>query len=173
MAGPSSAMLSAQATPNQRSFTPQPPSAVLTPMSAKSALDRDGLQVPAAAANGAGGVSSSSRTLSASAVTFAPRGSSLKPSPIPGSFTSDLRSQLAPSRTGSRVDAYSLEKLDEDDDALAEQTLSSLRDLLNREMKIKEGSENMLEALNTKKAKQTKEQRQRVEAELNSSNQRI
>merc|ERR1712093_897076 len=31
----------------------------------------------------------------------------------------------------------------------------------------------MLEALNTKKAKQTKEQRQRVEAELNSSNQRI
>jgi hypothetical protein len=40
-------------------------------------------------------------------------------------------------------------------------------------MKIKEGSENMLEALNTKKAKQSHLQRQRVEAELNSSNQRI
>ncbi|EQL00834.1 cytosolic regulator Pianissimo [Ophiocordyceps sinensis CO18] len=54
-----------------------------------------------------------------------------------------------------------------------EQALSTLKDRLNREMKIKEGSENMLEALNTKKAKQTKEQRQRVEAELSASNARI
>jgi rapamycin-insensitive companion of mTOR len=66
-----------------------------------------------------------------------------------------------------------LERLEEDDGILSEQALSSLRESLNREMKIKEGSENMLEALNTKKAKQTKEQRQRVEAELNSSNQKI
>ncbi|KOS21189.1 Protein ste16 [Escovopsis weberi] len=54
-----------------------------------------------------------------------------------------------------------------------EQTLSVLRERLNREMKIKEGSENMLEALNLKKAKQTKEQRLRVEAELSASNTRI
>jgi hypothetical protein len=66
-----------------------------------------------------------------------------------------------------------MEKVDEDDTSVAEQNLSALRDSLNREMKIKEGSENMLEALNTKKAKQTKEQRQRVEAELYSSNQKI
>jgi len=66
-----------------------------------------------------------------------------------------------------------LERLDEDDGLVPEQVLSTLRESLNREMKIKEGSENMLEALNTKKAKQTKEQRQRVEAELNSSNQKI
>jgi rapamycin-insensitive companion of mTOR len=66
-----------------------------------------------------------------------------------------------------------LERLDEDDGLLPEQAISTLRESLNREMKIKEGSENMLEALNTKKAKQTKEQRQRVEAELNSSNQKI
>jgi hypothetical protein len=66
-----------------------------------------------------------------------------------------------------------LERLDEDDGVIPEQVLYTLRESLNREMKIKEGSENMLEALNSKKAKQTKEQRQRVEAELNSSNQKI
>lgn len=67
-----------------------------------------------------------------------------------------------------------LERLDEEDGKpQQQQMLSSLRETLNREMKIKEGSENMLEALNAKKAKQTKEQRQRVEAELNSSNQKI
>ena len=78
-----------------------------------------------------------------------------------------------PSRAGSRIDVHAMEKVDEDDMSVAQHTLAALREALNREMKIKEGSENMLEALNTKKAKQTKEQRQRVEAELNSSNQRI
>lgn len=66
-----------------------------------------------------------------------------------------------------------LDRLDEDGGRDPEQLLAGLREALNREMKIKEGSENMLEALNSKKAKQTKEQRQRVEAELNSSNQKI
>jgi hypothetical protein len=113
-------------------------------------------------------------------MTFAPRGSSLNPSMMaPGSFSSDLRSQgLLPSRAQSRADSYAMEKVDEDDMAAAaaaavEQTLSSLREQLSRETKIKEGSENMLEALNTKKAKQSKDQRARVEAELNASNARI
>jgi hypothetical protein len=67
-----------------------------------------------------------------------------------------------------------MDKVEEDDvDTLAEQALAHLKERLNREMKIKEGSENMLEALNSKKAKQTKEQRQKVEAELNASNLRI
>lgn len=71
--------------------------------------------------------------------------------------------------TGSIMD-----KVDEDGAGTAmQQALSGLREKLNREMKIKEGSENMLEALNIKKAKQTKEQRQRVEAELSASNSRI
>jgi hypothetical protein len=80
---------------------------------------------------------------------------------------------MMPSRAGSRADVVTMEKVDEDESSIAEKNLSALREALNREMKIKEGSENMLEALNTKKAKQTKEQRQRVEAELYSSNQRI
>lgn len=62
---------------------------------------------------------------------------------------------------------------DDGDDAVGGRSLAALRDLLNRELKIKEGSENMLEALNSKKAKQTRDQRLRVEAELNSSNLRI
>lgn len=66
-----------------------------------------------------------------------------------------------------------LERLVEDEGHASEQNILSLRETLSREMKIKEGSENLLEALNTKKAKQTKEQRQRVEAELSSSNVRI
>lgn len=158
-------MLSASATPTQKTFVSQA-SGVMPPINTRSSFERDGLQPPTSATNGG-------RNLSASAVTFAPRGSSLNPSMAPGSFSSELRSQYLPQRTGSRADAYNLEKLDEDDDALAEQALSALRESLNREMKIKEGSENMLEALNSKKAKQTKEQRQRVEAELNASNLRI
>lgn len=67
-----------------------------------------------------------------------------------------------------------MNKVDEDDaGAAAEQTIAMLKDRLNRELKIKEGSENMLEALHAKKAKQTKDQRQRVEAELIASNTRI
>ncbi|KAK3313771.1 Rapamycin-insensitive companion of mTOR, N-term-domain-containing protein [Apodospora peruviana] len=146
-----------------------PPATSTTSSTTRVSFERDGLQPPAASVNGA----ASARNLSASVVTFAPRGSSLNPSPMPGSFSSELRSQLNLSRAGSRLDMFPLEKLDEDTGSLQEHALSQLREALSREMKIKEGSENMLEALNTKKAKQTKEQRQRVEAELNSSNQRI
>ena len=140
----------------------------------RPSLDREGngLQPPAGGA---------ARNLSASAVSFAPRGSSLNPSPAPGSFSSELRSQMMSSRAGSRVDVSSvypsgyMDKVDEDevDSSVLDQTLATLRDRLNREMKIKEGSENMLEALNSKKAKQTRDQRLRVEIELSASNSRI
>lgn len=147
---------------------PHPP-----PQLGRPSLDRDGgvLQPPN------GGLP---RKLSTSTVSFAPRSSSLNPNAGPGSFSSDLRSHMLSHRSGSRADmaaACSADKLEEDGSAAAttalEQALSALRDRLNREMKIKEGSENMLEALNTKKAKQTKDQRQRVEAELSASNARI
>ncbi|KAH6627593.1 Rapamycin-insensitive companion of mTOR, N-term-domain-containing protein [Chaetomium tenue] len=185
MAGPST-MLSASATPTQRSYTPQPPQQQQQPQqqqpqqqqqqqqqqqnqqpgNPRPSLERDGLQPP---------VPNGGRNLSASAVSFASRAPSLNPSPMPGSFSSELRSQTNISRAGSRLDMFpALEKLDEDDDDPGqEKTITHLREALGREMKIKEGSENMLEALNSKKAKQTKEQRQRVEAELNSSNLRI
>ena len=165
MVGPSS-ILSSSATPTQKTpYTPQ--QSVPYSTVSRTSFDRgDGLQPTG---NGL-------RVASNSQVSFGPRGSSLAPSPAPGSFSSNMRSQLGP-RTGSGNDVNAglreLERLDEDEGRLPEQLLSSLRESLNREMKIKEGSENMLEALNTKKAKQTKEQRQRVEAELNSSNLKI
>jgi hypothetical protein len=66
-----------------------------------------------------------------------------------------------------------MDKVDEDDADALEHTIAALKDRLNRELKIKEGSENMLEALHSKKAKQAKEQRIKVEAELSASNLRI
>ncbi|KAI1757771.1 Rapamycin-insensitive companion of mTOR, N-term-domain-containing protein [Xylaria castorea] len=159
-------------TPSQKSLHSQP-AASLNPSIAPSRPslerpERDGsLQPPSTNAAAA-------RNLSASVVSFAPRGTTLNTASVaPGSFSSELRSQMTQSRAGSRAETYNLEKLDEGDESIVEHTLSALKDSLNREMKIKEGSENLLEALNTKKPKQSKEQRQKVEVELSASNSRI
>ncbi|ROT42079.1 hypothetical protein SODALDRAFT_267304 [Sodiomyces alkalinus F11] len=152
---------------------PQQSASTTTP---RPSFDRDGsssvnLKLPAGPA-GHGTVGP--RSVAASSLSFAPRGSSLNPSMAPGSFSSELRSQMNTSRAGSRLEMHSGERLDDDDNAsLTEKNLNSLRELLNREHKIKEGSENMLEALNSKKAKQTKDQRARVEAELIASKNKI
>lgn len=160
----------------------QPPSAGLGlhQQHSRSSLDREatnsGLQPPPAP----NGVASS-----VAAMSFAPRGSSLSHAAAPGSFSSELRSQMVSSRAGSRLDISSVypgggggagimgKVHEEGNDYADEQRLLSLKDKLSREMKIKEGSENMLEALNVKKAKQTRDQRQRVEAELTASSSRI
>lgn len=55
----------------------------------------------------------------------------------------------------------------------SEQRQADFRDRINKEIKIRTGTENMLEALISKNAKQTKEQRLKVESELNSSNRKI
>ncbi|KAI0180263.1 Rapamycin-insensitive companion of mTOR, N-term-domain-containing protein [Hypoxylon sp. FL1284] len=158
-------MLSTSTTPTQK---PQPAQSFSSPAPAsRPSLDRDaGLQPPGAPTNGG-------RNMSSSNASYASRGLSANPSQPPGSFSSDLRSQMMQSRSGSRADVYIRDKLDDDDESMSEDTLNALRDSLTREMKIKEGSENMLEALNAKKAKQTKDQRQRVEEELTASNKRI
>lgn len=169
MVGPSS-ILGSSATAAQKSTYGQQYAGrtSLDQYAGRTSLDQPGgLQPPGQ--NG-------SRMASNSTVPFAPRGSSLAPSPAPGSFSSTMRSQM-PIRQASALDTnvsmVNLERLEEDESRMPEKLLSSLRETLSREMKIKEGSENMLEALNTKKAKQTKEQRQRVETELNISNQKI
>lgn len=162
----SPSILSSSATPTQKTIQAQQSIPYIATQS-RTSSDRDGPQYPTNT-NGA-------RTLSASVMSYGPRGSSLTPSPAPGSFSSEMRSHAVISRAGSRADinSMSLERLEEDESHVSEQMISALKESLSRELKIKEGSENMLEALNTKKAKQTKEQRARVEAELNSSNQRI
>ncbi|KAI2630527.1 Rapamycin-insensitive companion of mTOR, N-term-domain-containing protein [Xylaria nigripes] len=152
---------------NQTAATPVNSTAVSSRLSPER-LERDGNFQPSAA-------NVSTRNMPASSVSFVPRGANPtnQQSVTPGSFNSEIRSQMTQSRAGSRTDMYNLEKLDEDDEAVQENNINALKESLNREMKIKEGSENLLEALNAKKAKQTKEQRHKVEVELTASNQKI
>lgn len=183
MDGPPPAVLSSSATPTptpaqkDKAFTSHSASSTINPVPGpRPSLDFNdapGLQPPGAS-NGPPSV----RTVSSSAVNFAPRGAgSLNPSVMagPGSFSSEMRSQIAPPRVGSRMDVYnSLGTLDEvGNTAATDKLLVDLREELARENKIKEGSENMLEALNTKKPKHVKEQKAKVEAELNVSYSRI
>src|SRR5438046_6814768 len=94
MVGPPS-ILSSSATPTQKAHHNQLP-APIGSTAARSSFDRDGLQPPA---NVNGG-----RNLPSPAMSFTPRGSSLTPSPAPGSFSSDMRSQMVSSRAASRLD---------------------------------------------------------------------
>lgn len=54
-----------------------------------------------------------------------------------------------------------------------EERQAALRDKISKEVKIKTGTENMLEALLAKNPKHTKDQRLRVESELSSSNRKL
>lgn len=117
------------------------------------------------------------RSLSNSAAVFTSRGAALAASGAqPGSFSSDLKS-TAIMRSGTpRPDpsSFSIEDgLDDNGRTASEQRQADFRDKINKEIKIRAGTENMLEALISKNAKQTKEQRLKVESELNSSNRKI
>ncbi|KAI4750330.1 hypothetical protein E4T52_17091 [Aureobasidium sp. EXF-3400] len=90
----------------------------------------------------------------------------------PGSFSTELRP------TVSRVDNARIDFSTFDIDQSAstvttEQRLADYRDKIEKETKIKIGSENLLEALNAKNAKQSRDQRRLVESELNTSNRKI
>ena len=142
-------------------------------MSNQSAGDsyslKDGLQPPAKEGRDA-------RSLS-NAAAFGPRGASLAPSgPPPGSFSSDLKTVAFSRGITPRLDSggfTSREYVHADDTGTSEQRQIELRDRINKEIKIRVGSENLLEALVSKNAKQSKQQRQVVESELNSSNRKI
>jgi rapamycin-insensitive companion of mTOR len=118
-----------------------------------------------------------SRSL-ANNLQFGPRGTSLAASTqLPGSFSSDLKTVTLP-RTGTpRADlgtfANGGNSFGAEGAANSEQRQKELRDKINKEIKIKIGSENLLEALISKNAKQTRDQRQKVESELTSSNRKL
>ena len=115
------------------------------------------------------------RSLSNATVTFGPRGSSLAQGPPPGSFSSDLKT-ITSSRAGTprtEQGPFFADYRSPEVEKTSEQRQTELRDQINKETKIKVGSENLLEALVSKNAKQTKDQRMRVEAELGSSNRKI
>ncbi|KAL9587411.1 MAG: hypothetical protein Q9203_003524 [Teloschistes exilis] len=129
---------------------------------------RDGLQAPFR--DGREG-----RSMSNANVTFAPRGSSLAQGPPPGSFSSDLRSMTLPRAGTPRTEKgpFFADYGRRDVEKTSEERQTELREQLNKEIKIKVGSENLLDALVTKNNRQTKEQRLRVEAELGSSHRKI
>lgn len=113
----------------------------------------------------------------ANALAFGPRGASLAPSAQPpGSFSSDLKTVTLPRAATPRKDLGNITGGDyfgPEEAQSSEQRQHELRDQINKETKIKVGSENLLEALIAKNAKQTRDQRQRVETELTSSNRKL
>lgn len=135
---------------------------------------RSGLQRP---------VSRGGRSLSGSSAQYALKGPSQPNNggnAPPGSFSSDLKS-TAYNRSGtprpdlSSLSTSRLQSQGPKDDGLtlSEQRQAAFRDKIAKELKIKLGTENMLEALLAKNAKQTKEQRQKVEIELGTSNRKL
>ena len=113
----------------------------------------------------------------ANALQFGPRGASLAPSlQPPGSFSSDLKTVTLPRMPTPKADLGSFTTGDyfgKEGTMSSDQRQRELRDRIKKEMKIKIGSENLLEALISKNAKQTRDQRQKVESELTSSNRKL
>ncbi|KAL4871897.1 hypothetical protein BDV12DRAFT_163315 [Aspergillus spectabilis] len=131
---------------------------------------------PAASRTGRNG-----RSESGGSTSIGPRGGSLAPSVGgPGSFSSELKSMKTSRSTTPRADirpdvqnARRPSSIDHGDLLTPEERQAVLRDKIAKEMKIKTGTENMLEVLLTKNPKQTKDQRLRVESELSSSNRKL
>jgi hypothetical protein len=121
-----------------------------------------------------------SRSMSNASAPFGPRGSSLATNIAPpGSFSSEFKSATLTRPATPRTARAELGSFTGGESNHAENTMTSeqrqldLRDKINKEIKIKIGSENLLEALISKNAKQTKDQRLRVESELSSSNRKL
>ncbi|KAI9683189.1 MAG: hypothetical protein M1829_005980 [Trizodia sp. TS-e1964] len=130
--------------------------------------DNYGLQPPRTAPG--------SRSLSAASLVYGQRGASLAPMGAPGSFNSDFKSTIGLRNMNQRSELTWESGKDlsgEHDSSQTERLVEDLKEKLRLEIKIKEGSENLLEALHSKKLKQTREQRSRAEAELNSANRTI
>lgn len=109
--------------------------------------------------------------------TVGPRGAPLAyGQPPAGGFNSGLRGVSFSRGTGPRLDlGYSSpgSVAMDDGDITTEQRQAIIRDKIEKELKIKSGIENMLEALLSKNPKQTREQRLRAESELSSSHRKL
>jgi len=115
------------------------------------------------------------RSLSAASFTTAKQGQSYARSVgVPGSFAPELKSFNSSRPDLSRTEFSSYGAYDETSDlTTSEQRQADYRDRIDKETKIKVGTENLLEALNAKNAKQARDQRKVVELELNTSNRKI
>ena len=131
---------------------------------------REVLGPQSAAALGLDGRSTSNANI------FGPRTASLVNSTAgggPGSFSSNL-DVTGPRSARSEINVYATGANERAEDATAsERRQADYREKISKEVKIKIGSENLLEALLAKNARQTRDQRMRVETELTSSNKKI
>jgi rapamycin-insensitive companion of mTOR len=110
-----------------------------------------------------------------SAASFVTAKSFMRNGPAPGSFTSELKGTISRPDV-PRYEVGSFAGTLEDGGLpghTTEQRQAEFRDKIEKETKIKIGTENLLEALNTKKEKHIREQRRVVESELNTSNRKI
>ncbi|KAI9828974.1 MAG: hypothetical protein M1819_006473 [Sarea resinae] len=132
--------------------------------------DRDGLWPPSRPAI-------EGRSMSNASMGLAFKGASTAPSaPAPGSFSSALKITSNPRGGFPRSDISAVSGMDFKEDDESSKTVrrqAVFRDEIDKETKIKIGSENLLEALHAKNPKQTKDQRLKVESELTSSNRKI
>ncbi|KAF2398521.1 hypothetical protein EJ06DRAFT_513610 [Trichodelitschia bisporula] len=104
-----------------------------------------------------------------SAGAYPPRNQSLATAVQPASFApASFRSETPRPDFGTAPGG-----LEEDARSISEKRQAEIRSEIEKETKIKTGSENLLEALNSKNAKQFKEQKLRAEAELNMSNRKL
>lgn len=111
---------------------------------------------------------------SPSAASFATAKSYARSGPPPGSFTSELKSTTSRPDISRYEYGSSYGGLDDGSGlGTTEQRQAQYRDQIEKETKIRVGTENLLEALNTKKEKHIREQRRVVESELNTSNRKI
>ncbi|GFF30740.1 protein ste16 [Aspergillus udagawae] len=121
------------------------------------------------------------RSQSGNSASIRPRGGSggsLAPSlGGPGSFSSELKSMTTSRSVTPRPDGTYRRRgssnVELDELSSTEERQAAIRDKIAKEMKIKTGTENMLEALLAKDPKHTKDQRLRVESELSSSNRKL
>ncbi|KAH7139446.1 Rapamycin-insensitive companion of mTOR, N-term-domain-containing protein [Dendryphion nanum] len=141
---------------NSQGDAPPEQATLLAPAPARG---RDGRSLPAAVSS----VMASSRGQASYATTGA----------APGSFSSQLRPfQTHDGRLRPDFDMHAI-TVGNDTSTTTEQRQADLQDQIEKETKIKIGSENLLEALNVKNAKQVKEQRLEVERQLNISNNKL
>ncbi|KAL4948966.1 Rapamycin-insensitive companion of mTOR, N-term-domain-containing protein [Aspergillus filifer] len=123
------------------------------------------------------------RSESGGSNSIGPRVGSLAPfvAAGPGSFSAELKSMKSSRSTTPRADVrpdlqYARRpssSVDYEELPTTEERQAAIRDRIAKEMKIKTGTENMLEVLLTKNPKQTRDQRLRVESELSSSNRKL
>ncbi|KAJ5485179.1 hypothetical protein N7539_005167 [Penicillium diatomitis] len=144
----------------------------------RSSLSQDGGSVGGSWNDGLYKTGRNGRSGSGGSATTGTRGaSSLAPSVGgPGSFSAELRSMTSRSVTPRADGTYARRasrSVGEDDMPTTEERQAIIRDKIAKEMKIKTGTENMLEALLSKPPKQTKEQRLKIESELSSSNRKL